>query len=122
MQEVGGDTMWSNCYSAYDRLPEGMKRDLKVLEAIHDMGDFRNSFVGTTDKKSGVELLNEGLGRFGHNIRPLVGKHPVTGRTFLNFNEAFVNHIVGLTTNEENSLKTFLANHMNTLEDQLRWR
>ena len=120
--EVGGDTMWSSCYAAYDRLSDGMKKDLEGLEAVHDMGDFRNSFAEEKHGKTGVQRLNEGMGRFGHNIRPLVGTHPVTGRKFLNFNEAFTTHIVGLTTNEANALKTFLANHMNKPEDQLRWR
>jgi taurine dioxygenase len=119
---VGGDTLWSSCYAAYDRLPDGMKRDLEGLEAIHDLGDFRNSFAGAAQGKSGVERLNEGVARFGHCIRPLIGSHPVTGRKFLSFNEAFVTHIAGLTTNEANALKTYLANHMDKPEDQLRWR
>ena len=114
--DVGGDTMWSSSYTAYDRLPDGMKRDLEGLEAIHDMGDFRNSFSVSSEK------LTEAMGRFGQMIRPLIGKHPVTGRKFLNFNEAFVTHIKGLTTNEANGLKTWLANHMNKPEDQMRWR
>ena len=114
--------MWSSCYAAYNRLSGGMKRDLEGLEAVHDLGDFRNSFATEKHGKSGVERLNESVQNFGHNIRPLVGKHPVTGREFLNFNEAFVTHIVGLTTNDANSLKTFLANHMNKPEDQVRWR
>ena len=120
--DVGGDTIWSSCYAAYDRLPDGMRRDLEGLEAIHDMGDFRNSFAGAQGGRSGVERLDEGMARFGHMIRPLIGTHPVTGRKFLNFNEAFVNHIVGLTTNESNALKTWLAGHMNRPEDQIRWR
>ncbi len=119
---TGGDTMWSSCYAAYDRLPDGMKRDLEGLEAIHDLGDFRNSFASAKGGETGVERLNASVGRFGHNIRPLIGKHPVIGRKFLNFNEAFVTHIVGMTTNEANALKTFLANHMNKPEDQIRWR
>ena len=119
---TGGDTMWSSCYAAYDRLPEGMKNDLEELQAIHDLGDFRNSFTDTKDRKLTVEKLNESVSRFGHNIRPLISKHPVTGRKFLNFNEAFVTHIVGKTTNESNALKIYLANHMNTPEDQMRWR
>jgi taurine dioxygenase len=119
---VGGDTMWSSCYAAYARLPDGMKKDLEGLEAVHDLGDFRNTFATEKNGISGVERLNESVQNFGHNIRPLVGMHPVTGRKFLNFNEAFVTHIVGLTTNEANSLKTFLANHMNKPEDQVRWR
>jgi len=119
---VGGDTMWSSNYAAYDRLPDGMKRDLEGLEAIHDLGDFRNTFAEEKNNTSGVQRLNETVGRFGHSIRPLIGRHPVTGRKFLNFNEAFVTHIVGLTTNQANALKTFLANHMNKPEDQIRWR
>ena len=66
--------------------------------------------------------MNESISRFGHRVRPLIDTHPITGRKFLNFNEAFVTNIVGLTANESNTLKTFLANHMNKPEDQIRWR
>mgnify|MGYP001228992506 FL=1 len=120
--KVGGDTLWSSCYSAYDRLPKGMKKDFEALQCIHDMGDFRNTFALDSDGKHGSERLDEGMARFGHNIRKLIGTHPVTGRKFLNFNESFVSHIVGLTMNDSNSLKTFLTNHMNKPEDQIRWR
>ena len=113
--EVGGDTMWSSCYAAYDRLPEGMKADLEGLEAVHDMGDFRNTFASK-------EKLDGAVARFGHMVRPLIGTHPVTGRKFLNYNEAFVTHILGLTTNASNGLRVWLANHMNRPEDQIRWR
>ncbi|MCG6901317.1 MAG: TauD/TfdA family dioxygenase, partial [Rhodobacter sp.] len=44
---VGGDTLWSSNYAAHDRLPDGMRRDLDRLQAIHDMGDFRNSFAAS---------------------------------------------------------------------------
>ncbi|MEM8776429.1 MAG: TauD/TfdA family dioxygenase [Pseudomonadota bacterium] len=120
--DCGGDTMWSSLYAAYDRLPDGMKRDLKGLSAIHDMGDFRNSFAADKGGKSGETRLNESVAQFGHRIRPLIDAHPVTSRKFLNFNEAFVTHIAGLTTNESNSLRVYLANHMNRPEDQIRWR
>lgn len=119
---VGGDTMWSSLYAAWDRLPRGMQQDLEGLQAIHDMGDFRNSFAGDKAGQTGAERLNESVGRFGHQVRPLVGTHPVTGRKFLNFNEAFITHIAGLTTNESNALRVWLANHMNRPEDQIRWR
>ena len=120
--DVGGDTMWSSNYAAYDRLSDGLKHDLLSLEAVHDFGDFRNSFANQQDGQSGARRLNEKIVMFGHNVRPLIDVHPVTGRKFLNFNEAFVTHIVGLTTNESNALKTFLANHMNRPEDQVRWK
>ncbi|QGX98269.1 taurine dioxygenase [Roseovarius faecimaris] len=113
--KVGGDTMWSSCYAAYDRLPDGMKADLEGLEAVHDLGDFRNSFPTK-------EQLDEAVGRFGHMVRPLIGTHEVTGAKFLNFNEAFVTHILGLTAKDSHALMTWLAGHMNTPEDQMRWR
>jgi taurine dioxygenase len=119
--DVGGDTLWSSTSAAYERLPEHMKSYLSELEAIHDLGDFRNNFVSSSTLDSS-QKLNDAVGRFGHNIRPLIERHPVSGKLFLNFNEAFVNHIVGLTTNESNSLKTWLANHMNRPEVQMRWK
>jgi taurine dioxygenase len=120
--DTGGDTMWSSCYAAYERLADGMKHDLEGLEAVHDLGDFRNTYAVEKDGSSGAARLNQNVPGFGHNIRPLIATHPVTGRKFLNFNEAFVTHIVGLTTNDSSSLKAFLANHMNKPEDQVRWR
>ena len=42
---TGGDTLWSSCYAAFERLPDGLKRDLKELNAVHDFGDFRNDFA-----------------------------------------------------------------------------
>ena len=119
---MGGDTLWSSCYAAYDRLPNGLRRDLADLNAVHDFGDFRNDFASDNGNMLAAQRLDVAVSRFGHAVRPLIDFHPVTGRPFLNFNEAFVTHIVGLTTNESNSLKMVLANHMNRPEDQVRWR
>lgn len=119
--ESGGDTLWASLYAAYDRLPDGLKRDLSDLEAVHDLGDFRNTIGVGKGGKTGEARLDESVGAFGHRIRPLIGEHPVIGRRFLNFNESFVSHIMGLTTNESNALRTYLANHMNRPEIQMRW-
>ena len=120
--KIGGDTMWSSLYAAYNRLSKGMKKDLTKLSAVHDMGDFRNNFASKKGNKSSEQRLNENLVKFGQCIRPLIGTHPVTAKKFLNFNEAFVTHIIGLNTNDSKSLQIFLANHMNKPEDQVRWR
>ena len=115
--------MWSSNYAAWERLPEGMKTYLDGLVAVHDLGDFRNNIVeGENDSSAAAERLNDAVPRFGHHLRPLIDTHPVTGRKFLNFNEAFVSQIVGMTTNDSLSIRTWLANHMNKPEDQMRWR
>ena len=121
MPEIGGDTLWSSCYAAYERLSSGMKKDFEDIKCIHDMGDFRNTFAQSLDGKSGVERLNEGMSKFGQNIRNLIEKHPTSGKKYLNFNETFVSHIIGKTINESNAIKAFLTNHMNKPEDQIRW-
>ena len=99
-----------------------MKRDLKELHAVHDLGDFRNDFARDDTSMLASDRLDKAISRFGHAVKPLIDFHPVTDRPYLNFNEAFVTHIVGLTTNESNAMKMFLANHMNRPEDQVRWR
>ncbi len=114
--ETGGDTLWSSNYGAYDRLSEGMKAHLSGLNAIHDMGDIRNSYSESTER------IKEGFAKMGVSIKPLIDSHPVTGRRFLNFNEAFATHIDGMTTTDANALKTMLAAHMNKPDDQMRWR
>ena len=57
--EVGGDTLWSSSSAAYDRLPEHMKTYLAELEAIHDMGDFRNNFSVGESADAGSGKLNK---------------------------------------------------------------
>jgi len=93
-----------------------MKAHLSGLNAIHDMGDFRNSY------SESPERIKEGFAKMGVSIKPLIDSHPVNGRKFLNFNEAFATHIDGMTTTDANALKTMLAAHMNKPDDQMRWR
>lgn len=119
---VGGDTLWASCYAAYDRLSEGMKLDLLQLSAVHDYGDFRNHFARDGGGMTAAQRLNESVASFGHAVRPLIGEHPVTGRKFLNYNEAFVNHIVGLSPRDSAALKNFLVAHVDRPEIQMRWR
>ena len=63
--ERGGDTLWSSCYAAYDRLSSGMKADFEKIKCIHDMGDFRNTFAQSKNGKSGIDRLNESMSKFG---------------------------------------------------------
>lgn len=115
----GGDTMWANMYAAYDALPEGMKADLADLTAVHDMGDFRNNFA--TGENANEKLISA-HGRFGSAVHPVVQHHPVTGKPFLYVNEGFTQHIVGLTARQSRRLLTYLLDHINRPEYQVRFR
>lgn len=117
--EVGGDTLWASMYAAYDALPDGVKAHLDPMTAVHDMGDFRNNF--TIGEASGDRLL-AATQRFGCAIHKVVQTHPVTGRKFLYVNEGFTVHIVGQTARESRRLLTYLLDHVNRPEYQIRFR
>jgi taurine dioxygenase len=117
--ETGGDTLWSSMYAAYDRLPEEMQAQLVPLRAIHDMGDFKNSFVDATNS---VARLLDATQRFGCAIHPLVQTHPVTGRKYLYVNDSFTSHIVGLTARASRRLLNYLLDHIERAEYQVRFK
>lgn len=115
---TGGDTIWSSMYAAYDALDDHMKALLADKVAIHDMGDFRNSFtVGETDTKR----LDAAMQRFGSALHNVVQVHPVTGRKFLYVNEGFTQQVVGMTTRASNRLLAYLLDHIDRPECQVRF-
>lgn len=116
---TGGDTIWSSMYAAYDALDDGMKVHLADKVAIHEMGDFRNSFTaGETD----TNRLNAAMQRFGSALHNVVQVHPVTGRKFLYVNESFTQQIVGMTMRASNRLLTYLLDHIDRPEFQVRFK
>lgn len=119
--DCGGDTMWTNLYAAYDALPDGMKRDLDGMTAVHDMGDFRNNFA--VGEASGDKVMAAHQ-RFGSAIHPVVQTHPVTGRKFLFVNDGFTVHMTGLRACDSRNLLNYLITHLNQPEFQVRfqWR
>ena len=119
--DVGGDTLWSCLTSIYESLSDDIKKYLSSLNAVHDMGDFRNSF--TKDEKLGsADKLNEGFNKFGSSIHPLIKVHPISRKKFLYINPGFTNHVVGLNSADSNNLLTYLFNLMNKPEFQIRFK
>lgn len=117
--ETGGDTLWASMYAAYDSLPEDVKAHVGTLRAVHDMGDFKNSFV---DGSRETTRLMAATQRFGFAIHPLVQTHPVTGRKYLYVNDSFTAHILGLTARASRRLLNYLLDHIERAEHQVRFR
>ena len=117
----GGDTLWSCLSSIYDALPKNIKNYLENLKAVHDMGDFRNTF--TNNEPLGfAEKLNKGFNKFGSSIQPIVKSHPITKKKFIYINPGFTNHIVGLNSTDSNNLLNYLFTFMNKPEFQVRFK
>ena len=80
--KIGGDTLWASMSAAYDSLTDGWKNDLEGLEAIHDMGTFRNDFY----KEGGINSVNSALKNVGSAVHKVIETHPVSGKKYLNVN------------------------------------
>ncbi len=52
---TGGDTLWANMALAYENLAPHMRDMLQTLEAVHDIGCFRNDYLG---KESNIQAVN----------------------------------------------------------------
>lgn len=116
--DVGGDTLWANMTAAYNALPAGMKTMLEGLEAIHDVGTFRNNYY----EKGGIEAVNNALKETGSAVHKVIETHPVTGEKYINVNQSFTRHIMGYKYTESDRLLQYLYLHINKPEYQVRFR
>ncbi len=115
----GGDTLWLSLSAAYDSLPTGLRSEVEQLQAVHDLGDFRNNFATADDDG---EALVQAHQRFGSAVHPIVRTHPVSGRKFLYVNEGFTQHVVGWRAADSRRLLNLLFRHIEQPEHQVRFR
>ena len=100
--EVGGDTMWSSLYAAYDELSEPMREMCDGLTALHDA--------------------------LPHNhpeqmaVHPVVRIHPETGRRALYVNEHFTRRLVELNATESDVMLRYLTNWIQNPRFTVRYR
>ena len=117
--DTGGDTLWANMAMAYETLPSGIRATIDSLDAIHDIGCFRNDYLGSDQN---IKAMNDGVHDNGAWVHPVVGIHPVTGARYLNVNRSFTQHIVGMLKAESDRLLEYLYSHIDQPEFQMRFR
>ena len=100
--EVGGDTMWSNMYKAYDELSPPLQDLCEGLTALHDATPH-----GKPEKMT---------------VHPVVRVHPVTGRRSLFVNEHFTRRIVELSHEESDHLLAYLTRWASNPRFTVRYR
>lgn len=103
---VGGDTMWSNQYEAYERLSPGMRRTIDPLRAVHE-GTVRAASAGLTH-----EAVT--------SVHPVVHTHDRTGRKALFVNANYTTHFEGWTAEESEPLLRLL--YAQACRNELTWR
>jgi len=99
---VGGDTMFTNMYMAYDALSDGMKKMIEPLHGIHTGS--RKVDDPNSDREKEQRKINPPI------AQPVVRVHPETGKKALYIGEK-VSCFVGMTVEESKPLIDYLVKH-----------
>ncbi len=109
---LGGDTLFSSMYAAYDTLSDGMKKMLAGLRAEHSS---RHSFGEQAYVDRDMDDIGARLGNTGaatqDAIHPVIIRHPLSGRPALYVNGEFTVKFEGWTKAESQPLLDFLYEH-----------
>jgi taurine dioxygenase len=99
---VGGDTMWSSLYAAFEELSEPLRDLCEGLTALHDALPH-----GRPEQMA---------------IHPVVRVHPETGRKALYVNEHFTRRIVEMNATESDVLLGYLTKWVQNPRFTVRYR
>lgn len=111
---IGGDTLFTSLYAAYDGLSDRMKDLLNGLTALHSGEEaFRHLFKFTNADADG---------RWPENHHPIVRRHKDSGRPALFVDREFTKKIDELPKEEGKALLTFLLDHTERVDFQCRFR
>ena len=108
---TGGNTLFGNCYEAYEALPDKLKKIIsgrKVLQVY--------------DYTIRTKPRREGLERIPHFWQPVVIQHPVTGRKALYLDRLMTAAIDGFTETESDELLAELFPYVERADYEHRWR
>jgi len=94
LPEVGGDTLFSSMYEAYNTLSDNMKVYLENLYAVHD----------------GTKVYQGN--RYPTSEHKIVQTHPETGRKALFVNRVFTRNIVDIPLDESDAILEMLFKHI----------
>ena len=116
---VGGDTLFSDMFAAYEGLDDEIKNQIDGAVAVHDFANFRRALRKRGASEEQIEAFNREFPKPEH---PVVRTHPVTGRKALYVNGAFTQYIKGFSEEESRTLLRRLYAQARTPEYQCRFR
>lgn len=102
--EIGGDTLFSSMYGAYEALSDTMQKFLDGLTAMHRSEHVHKGRYGLKENLRDDD--------YPEAVHPVVRTHPVTGRKGLYVNASFTTRILELSHHESNDVLQMLFNHV----------
>ena len=115
LPSMGGDTLFSNMYQAYEELSETFQKFCDGLSALHES---EHVYRGRYSDR-GVDDAGK---VYPSSVHPVVRTHPETGRKALYVNRAFTTRIQELSEDESRAVLDLLLNHCEKLSLQTRFR
>jgi taurine dioxygenase len=120
----GGDTLWADLRTGYERLAPGLQALVDGLDAVHRISPlaYWGEPFDTALSRADAEALLRAASEVPPVIHPVVRVHPVTGRRALFVNPGFTTHLVGLSRIQSDGLLRLLHEHTTQPELVLRHR
>ena len=116
--KLGGDTLFSDMYAAYEDLSDEIKEKLDGAIAIHDFVGFRKRMEKIGVSKEEIEAFNK---KYPMPEHPVVRTHPDTDRKLIYVNAAFTQYIKDWDPEESLEMLRFLYSKATTPEYQCRF-
>lgn len=110
----GGEAVFSSAISAYESLPDSMKKRIDGRTAIHRLGSKPRELIQDQAE------LKAYLADYPRVEHPVVITHPLSGRQVLYVDETFTEEIVSLPSQESSDLLAYLTHQFYRPENQLR--
>jgi taurine dioxygenase len=120
----GGDTLWADARSAYERLAEPLRHALDKLRAVHRITPlaYWGEPVDSALARDDAQALLDQAATVPPVVHPVVRVHPITGRRSLFVNPGFTSHIVGLSRIESDHVLALCYEHLSQPELTYRHR
>lgn len=117
---VGGDTVWANSASAYQDLPEPLRKLADQLWAVHSNAyDYAAPALDLSEEFRAYRKVFTST--VYETLHPVVRVHPESGERGL-FIGGFVRRFQGLSQTESDDLLRLLQAYVTRLENTVRWR
>ena len=98
---VGGNTLFANCYKAWESLPEDLREKLLPLKA-HNIYDYAGNPLKRGDN------IDSNAPQYSH---PVARRHPETGKHALYVNRLMTDYIEGIDPEESDDILQQLFEH-----------
>ena len=117
---VGGDTMWANCVTAYQDLPEHLRTLVNQLWLIHSNA-YEYQAVAVEESEQIEAFKAKFTSTIHEALHPVVRVNPESGERGL-YVGGFVRCIQGLSQTESHDLVRLLKTYITRPENTVRWR